>query len=106
MSPGGARRRPRARRRGLARSGPVAPSGVRVCCPSHLRSRDTAADSVAIASGAVFALHVNSDFSWMFSKLLGLSTKGTPKTLTVATSLGAAVSLPLMLGASVIAGAS
>ncbi|GGB75038.1 hypothetical protein N798_16180 [Knoellia flava TL1] len=43
---------------------------------------------LAIASGAMFALHVNSNFFWMFSTLLGLSTKGALKTLTLATSLG------------------
>lgn len=62
--------------------------------------------ALAIASGAMFALHVNSNFFWMFSKLLGLSTKGTLKTLTVATSAGALVSLPLVLVASLIAAAT
>ncbi|WP_307785199.1 GntT/GntP/DsdX family permease [Janibacter melonis] len=32
--------------------------------------------ALAIASGAMFALHVNSNFFWMFKSLLGLSTKG------------------------------
>jgi len=32
---------------------------------------------LAIASGAMFALHVNSTFFWMFSTLLDLSTKGS-----------------------------
>ena len=52
----------------------------------------------------MFALHVNSNFFWMFSTLLDLSTKGSLKTLTMATSLGALVSLPLVLVASVVAG--
>ena len=60
--------------------------------------------ALAIASGAMFALHVNSNFFWMFSTLLDLSTKGSLKTLTMATSLGALVSLPLVLVASVVAG--
>ncbi|WP_148573173.1 GntP family permease [Nocardioides caldifontis] len=59
--------------------------------------------ALAIASGAMFALHVNSNFFWMFSTLLDLSTKGSLKTLTVATSLGAVVSLPLVLLAAVVA---
>ncbi|WP_068253623.1 GntP family permease [Janibacter corallicola] len=59
--------------------------------------------ALAIASGAMFALHVNSNFFWMFKTLLGLSTKGALKTLTMATSLGALVSLPLVLVVSVIA---
>jgi H+/gluconate symporter-like permease len=61
--------------------------------------------ALAIASGAMFALHVNSNFFWMFSTLLDLSTKGALKTLTMATSLGAVVSLPLVLVASVVAAA-
>ena len=42
--------------------------------------------ALAIASGAMFALHVNSNFFWMFKALLGLSTKGSLKTLTLGTS--------------------
>jgi H+/gluconate symporter-like permease len=62
--------------------------------------------ALAIASGAMFALHVNSNFFWMFSTLLDLSTKGSLKTLTLATSLGAVVSLPLVLLASLVAAAT
>ncbi|MCD4525459.1 GntP family permease [Nocardioides sp. cx-173] len=62
--------------------------------------------ALAIASGAMFALHVNSNFFWMFSTLLDLSTKGSLKTLTVATSIGAVVSLPLVLLASLVAAAT
>ncbi len=62
--------------------------------------------ALAIASGAMFALHVNSNFFWMFSRLLDLTTQGTLKTLTLATSLGAVVSLPLVLLASLVAAAT
>jgi gluconate:H+ symporter, GntP family len=58
---------------------------------------------LAIASGALFALQVNSNFFWMFKALLGLSTKGTLKTLTVATSVASLVSLPMVIVASLIA---
>jgi H+/gluconate symporter-like permease len=58
---------------------------------------------LAIASGAMFALQVNSNFFWMFKALLGLSTKGSLKTLTVATSVAALVSLPMVIVASLIA---
>jgi GntP family gluconate:H+ symporter len=58
---------------------------------------------LAIASGALFALQVNSNFFWMFKALLGLSTKGSLKTLTVATSVASLVSLPMVLVASLIA---
>jgi H+/gluconate symporter-like permease len=62
--------------------------------------------ALAIASGAMFALHVNSNFFWMFTTLLDLTTKGSLKTLTMATSLGAVVSLPLVLLASLVAAAT
>jgi H+/gluconate symporter-like permease len=62
--------------------------------------------ALAIASGAMFSLHVNSNFFWMFSTLLDLSTKGSLKTLTLATSLGAVVSLPLVFVASLVAAAT
>lgn len=58
---------------------------------------------LSIASGAMFALHVNSNFFWMFKSLLGLSTKGALKTLTLCTSLGAVVSLPMVLLVSLVA---
>ena len=57
---------------------------------------------LAIASGAMFALQVNSNFFWMFKSLLGLSTKGTLKTLTLVTSVASVVSLPLVMAAAVI----
>ena len=58
---------------------------------------------LAIASGAMFALQVNSNFFWMFKALLGLSTKGSLKTLTGATSIAAVVSLPMVIVASLFA---
>ena len=58
---------------------------------------------LAIASGALFALQVNSNFFWMFKALLGLSTKGSLKTLTVATSVASLISLPMVIVASLIA---
>ncbi|RYY69150.1 MAG: hypothetical protein EOO24_51235, partial [Comamonadaceae bacterium] len=57
----------------------------------------------AIASGALFAVQVNSNFFWMFKGLLGLSTKGALKTLTLVTSLASLVSLPLVVLASLFA---
>ncbi|GAB3990866.1 GntP family permease [Nocardioides marmoraquaticus] len=49
---------------------------------------------LAIASGAMFALTVNSNFFWMFKSLLGLTTKGALKTMTTVTSIASLVSLP------------
>lgn len=58
---------------------------------------------LAIASGAMFALQVNSNFFWMFKSLLGLTTQGAFKTLTLATSIGSLVSLPLVLVVALVA---
>ena len=55
---------------------------------------------LAIASGSLFALQVNSNFFWMFKGLLGLSTKGALKTLTMVTTIASLVSLPMVVLAS------
>jgi gluconate:H+ symporter, GntP family len=52
---------------------------------------------LAIGSGALFALQVNSNFFWMFTTLLGLTTQGTLKSLTLVTSMASVVSLLLIL---------
>jgi GntP family gluconate:H+ symporter len=52
---------------------------------------------LAIASGALFAVHVNSNFFWMFKSLLGLSTRGALKSLTAVTIMASVISLPLVL---------
>jgi H+/gluconate symporter-like permease len=57
---------------------------------------------LAIASGALFAVQVNSNFFWMFKALLGLSTTGALKTLTVVTALASLVSLPMVILASFV----
>jgi gluconate:H+ symporter, GntP family len=53
--------------------------------------------ALAIGSGALFALQVNSNFFWMFRSLLGVSTQGAPKALTLVTALASVVSLILPL---------
>ncbi|MEI2778825.1 MAG: GntP family permease [Tetrasphaera sp.] len=58
---------------------------------------------LAIASGSMFALQVNSNFFWMFKSLLGLSTQGSLKTMTTVTSLASLISLPLVIAASLVA---
>jgi H+/gluconate symporter-like permease len=58
---------------------------------------------LAIASGAMFALQVNSNFFWMFKSLLGLSTQGTFKTLTMVTSIASVVSLPMVMAVALVA---
>ncbi|MBC7631805.1 MAG: GntP family permease, partial [Flavobacterium sp.] len=57
---------------------------------------------LAIASGSLFALQVNSNFFWMFKSLLGLSTKGTLKTLTTVTAISSLVSLPMVIGIGLV----
>jgi GntP family gluconate:H+ symporter len=57
---------------------------------------------LAIGSGALFALQVNSNFFWMFQTLLGLTTQGTLKALTFVTALASVVSLVLILALSLV----
>jgi GntP family gluconate:H+ symporter len=57
---------------------------------------------LAIGSGALFALQVNSNFFWMFHTLLGLTTEGTLKALTLVTVLASVVSLLLILALSLV----
>jgi H+/gluconate symporter-like permease len=57
---------------------------------------------LAIASGSLFAVQVNSNFFWMFKALLGLSTTGALKTLTVVTMIASLVSLPMVILTSLV----
>lgn len=58
--------------------------------------------ALAIGSGALFALQLNSNFFWMFQTLLGVNTRGALKALTFVTSLASLVSLILVMGISVV----
>ena len=58
---------------------------------------------LAIASGAMFALQVNSNFFWMFKALIGLTTQGALKTMTTVTSIASLVSLPIVIGIALVA---
>ncbi|WP_426245652.1 GntP family permease [Nocardioides sp. LHG3406-4] len=57
---------------------------------------------LAIGAGALFALHVNSNFFWMFQTLLGVSTRGALKALTFVTAMASVVALPLIAVLSLI----
>jgi H+/gluconate symporter-like permease len=57
---------------------------------------------LAIGFGALFALQVNSNFFWMFETLLGLTTQGTLKALTLVTAMASVVSLILILALSLV----
>jgi gluconate:H+ symporter, GntP family len=52
---------------------------------------------LAIASGSMFAVQVNSNFFWMFKSLLNLTTQGALKTMTMVTSIASLVSLPAVI---------
>ncbi|GAB3570742.1 SLC13 family permease [Amycolatopsis endophytica] len=58
--------------------------------------------ALAIGSGALFALQLNSNFFWMFQTLLGVTTRGALKALTFVTSLASLVSLVLVMGLSFV----
>lgn len=58
---------------------------------------------LAIGAGALFALHVNSNFFWMFQSLLGVSTSGALKSLTLVTSLASVIALPIIFAVSLVA---
>ncbi|MFC5679331.1 GntP family permease [Aeromicrobium endophyticum] len=57
---------------------------------------------LAIASGSMFALQVNSNFFWMFKSLLNLTTQGALKTMTVVTSIASLVSLPAVIAIALV----
>jgi gluconate:H+ symporter, GntP family len=53
--------------------------------------------ALAIGSGALFALQVNSNFFWKFQSLLEVTTQRAFKALTLVTALASVVSLVLIL---------
>lgn len=57
---------------------------------------------LGIASGALFALHVNSNFFWMFKSLLGLTTQGSLKSLTLVTTMSSVISLPMAIAVGLV----
>ncbi len=57
---------------------------------------------LAIGSGALFALQVNSNFFWIFQTLLGIPTQGALKALTLVTAMASVVSLLLILALSLV----
>lgn len=58
--------------------------------------------ALAAASGALFGIHLNSNFFWIFQPLLGLTTQGTLKTLTLPMSMASVISLGLIMAASFV----
>ncbi|KAA3511417.1 GntP family permease [Agrobacterium rosae] len=58
--------------------------------------------ALAAGSGALFLVHVTSNSFWLMSTLMGLTVRGTLKTLTLAVSIASLVSLPIILGLSAL----
>jgi gluconate:H+ symporter, GntP family len=84
---------------------PWSPCGHRLVPPVSLpvlSEVDTPAPLIALAigSGALFAIQVNSNGFWMWQALLHMTTRGTLKTVTVPTMLISVVSLGMILAIS------
>ena len=58
--------------------------------------------ALAASSGALFGIHLNSNFFWIWQPLLGLSTQGTIKTLTLPMAIASLVSLLLILALNLV----
>jgi len=58
--------------------------------------------ALAASSGALFGIHLNSNFFWIWQPLLGLSTQGTLKTLTLPMAMASLVSLLLILALNLV----
>lgn len=56
----------------------------------------------AVAAGSLFAVHVNSNFFWMFKSLMSLTTTGALKSLTTVTAIASVISLPLVIALAFI----
>ncbi|MHA6800167.1 GntP family permease [Bounagaea algeriensis] len=80
---------------GIAAAGIIAPIMGGLGIPAEVLA-------LAIGSGALFALQLNSNFFWMFQSLLGVTTRGTLKALTFVTSLASLVSLVLIMGVGLV----
>ena len=77
-------------------------SRMTVAALSHAVSVSPVVMGFAIASGALFAVQVNSNFFWMFQTMLGVSTRGALKALTFVTALASVIALPLITGLSFV----
>lgn len=58
--------------------------------------------AMAIAAGAMFAVHINSNGFWLIRSLLGLSTRGALKAVTLVSSVASVVALALVLVVSFV----
>ncbi|WP_462418959.1 GntT/GntP/DsdX family permease [Kytococcus sp. Marseille-QA3725] len=59
--------------------------------------------ALAIASGSMCTLQMNSNFFWMFTSLLGLTPRGGLKTMTTVTSIGPVLPLGAMAADALVA---
>lgn len=60
--------------------------------------------ALAIAAGAVFAVHFNSNFFWMFQSLTGVNTSGALRSMTFLTTLASLIGLVLVSVVALVAG--
>ena len=58
--------------------------------------------ALAASSGALFGIHLNSNFFWIWQPLLELSTQGTIKTLTLPMAIASLISLLLVLSLNLV----
>lgn len=58
--------------------------------------------ALAIGSGALFVMHVNSNFFWMFQTVLGIRTTGSFKTLSLVTGIASVVSMLIILALNLV----
>ena len=58
--------------------------------------------ALAAGAGSLFAVHVTSNTFWLLQSLLGQSTRGTLKTVTVGVSVASVVAILLILPMSVL----
>jgi H+/gluconate symporter-like permease len=58
--------------------------------------------ALAAGAGSLFAVHVTSNTFWLLQSLLGQSTRGALKTVTVGVSVASVVAILLILPASLL----
>jgi H+/gluconate symporter-like permease len=73
-----------------------------ILLPSRRSSDSTVLIALAAGAGSLFAVHVTSNTFWLLQSLLGQSTRGTLKTVTVGVSVASIVAILLILPMSVL----
>lgn len=58
--------------------------------------------ALAASSGSLFGIHLSSSFFWIFQPLIGLTTQGTLKSLTLPMAIASLLSLGMIMAANVV----